>query len=307
MLHSVEAPGNGIHMLRGHQPPDGGEGRHVVLHVVHPRKGDVRDRQDGRHSAALRLVEHAILQKNSIRHPPLTGKPADLTGGLPGGLPAVSVVGVEDGDAVSPLVQEDVLLGLYILLIALVDVQVVGGEIRHHSDGGAPLHGHELKGGELQHGVVLRAHLRRVAEEGAANVAPQPDGLALRLKKLRKDGGGGGLSVAAGNGDHMAGTDLEEGLHLRGQDAAPRYGSGQLRRVWPETGGAEDHILRQVLKVVLPQAEAAALDRQFLRQGAQSLPALPVPGRHGNMAAQQQFDEGPVADADTDDCGGLAP
>ena len=306
VLHAVEAPGHGVHGLRRHQAPDGGEGRHIVLYVVHPGQRNVRDGQDGRHTAALCLIEDAVLQKDAVLYPPLPGKPADLAGSLPGRDLTVGVVRVEDGDTVLPLVQEDILLGLDVLLIALVDVQVVGGEIRHHGDGGAPLHGHQLEGGELQHGVVLRPHSRRVAEQRVTDVAPQPDGLALRLQKLGNDGGGGGLAVAAGDGDHMAGTDLEEGLHLRGQDASSGHGGGDLRYVRPEAGGPEDDVLRQVLEVVLPQAETAAHGGQFIRQRPQRLPALPVPGGHRHMAAQQQFDEGPVADADADDCGSLA-
>ena len=60
------------------------------------------------------------------------------------------------------LIAEDVLLGRHILRHVLVDVQMVGGQIGHHGDMGAAIHGHQLEAGQLQHRPVLRLHIIRL-------------------------------------------------------------------------------------------------------------------------------------------------
>ena len=55
------------------------------------------------------------------------------------------VVAVEHQQILFPLIAEDVLLSVHILLHILVDVQMVGGQIGYHRPLGAALHVHELE------------------------------------------------------------------------------------------------------------------------------------------------------------------
>ena len=192
-----------------------------------------------------------------------------------------------------------------VLLVALVDVQVVGGQVRHHGDAGALRHGHQLEGAQLQHREIVGGDVRRVAQQGPADIAPQVDGLPGGLQQLGDDGGGRRLAVGAGDGDQRAGADVKKDLHLAGEDAAPLHGGGELRHVGPEAGGAEDYVLRQVRQIVLPQLQPAAVGGQLRPQVSQV--RLFVPAGDGDPPIQQQADQGPVADADADDGHGLAP
>ena len=133
------------------------------------------------------------------------------------------------------------------------------------------------------------------------------DGAPGGLQELCDDRGGRGLAVGPGDGDHLAGADLKKDLHLAGEGAAPRHRRRQLRHVGPQAGGAEDHVRRQVLQVVLPQLQAAAVLLQLVPQGPQVLPGFFVAGGDANAPLQQQPDQGPVADADADDGHGLVP
>ena len=121
----------------------------------------------------------------------------------------------------------------------------------------------------------------------------------LRRQQLGDNGCGGSLSVGAGHGQNRAGADLKKRLHFRGDDAAPCHGGGQLRHIRPQARGAEDDILVNVLQIILPQLQLAALRGQFCAQLAQTL--LFIPGGHGHALFQQLFDEGPVRYADADD------
>ena len=153
--------------------------------------------------------EHALFRLG----PP--AEEADSPHSPPGLLTGDVVVLIEHGDVAGALIAEDVLLGRHILRHVLVDVQMVGCQIGHHGDMGAAIHGHQLEAGQLQHRPVLRLHIIRLTQQGLTDVAAHVDGSARRLQQLCDDGGGGGLAVAAGDGDHVAGADLKEHLHLR--------------------------------------------------------------------------------------------
>ena len=68
--------------------------------------------------------------------------------------------------------EENIFLGLDILLHGVVVVQVVGAYVGDHGDMGALVHGHQLEGGQLQHGVVLLHHVGHVGQQRPADVPP---------------------------------------------------------------------------------------------------------------------------------------
>ena len=83
-----------------------------------------------------------------------------------------------------------------------------------------------------------------------ADVAAHMDGVARLFQKLGDDGSGGGLSVAAGDGDDGAGAHPEERLHLGGQLTASGHSLGKLGHIGPQARRAEDDILIQPLQIV---------------------------------------------------------
>jgi len=101
-----------------------------------------------------------------------------------------------------------------------------------------------------------------------ADVPAQMDGLSRCPQEIRDDGGSRSFAVAAGNSDLRTGADLEKGLHLAGEDAAPLHSGSQGREIRAHPRGTEDHILCQIRQVIRPQPEAAAQSLQFLRRRA---------------------------------------
>ena len=245
--------------------------------------------------------EHALLRLGTPAEEP------DGPHGPQGLLPGDVVVLIEHGDVVGALIAEDVLLGRHILRHVLVDVQMVGSQIGHHGDMGAAIHGHQLEAGQLQHRPVLRLHIIRLTQQGLTDVAAHVDGSARRLQQLCDDGGGGGLAVAAGDGDHVAGADLKEHLHLAGEGAALPLRRQQLRHVRPQTRCAEDNVLRQAVQIPLPQMERGSGGLQLIGQRTQLLPAASVAGGDGDTLGQQAAQQRRIADADADDRHGLMP
>ena len=163
---------------------------------------------------------------------------------------------------------KDIFLCRNILRIILVNIQMIRRQIGDDGDMRAPSHSHELERAQFQHSGILRLHASGLGQQRVADVPPQVDGFSRRPEQLRNDGGGGGLSVAAGNGQNGTGADLEENLHLAGQRAPPLHGGVELRQIRPHSRRAEDNVLRQVFQVVRPQPEAAALSHQLLRWSA---------------------------------------
>ena len=169
------------------------------------------------------------------------------------------VIQIEHRPVIGTLVAEDVGLGLGVLLHGVVVVQVVGGQIGDHGDVGALLHGHQLEGGQLQHGVIVVLHAGHIGQQRAADVAAHIDVLPRLLQKLGDQGGGGGFAVAAGHAHQSAGAQLEEQLHFGGEHAAVLHSLLHLRRVGTEAGGAEDQIeLIQLGQIVRAQTQAGA-------------------------------------------------
>ena len=178
-------------------------------------------------------------------------------------------------------------LGGNVFFHVCMDIQVVGGQVGHNGDMGAPVHGQQLEGAQLHHRPVRGADAVRLAEEWVTDVAPQVDRMPRRLQEAGDDGGGSGLSIAASDAQDGTGADLEENLHLRGEDAAP--GPGLLQEAGMQAGGAEDHVVVQSLQVVRTQAQLAARGLQLIPQRAQGLPVLFIASGHVDPRVQQEL------------------
>ena len=287
VLHAVEGPSKGADHVVRHQTVHRRNGGHVVLHVVDAGQADVF----GGHDLAFMTVpagDHGVTpQKHAVFRLCLAAEIQGAARGMGGQLPGDGVVQVEHGDVAGLLVAEDVLLGPDVLLHALVDVQVVGGQVGQHRNVGAAGHGHQLETGQLQHRPVGGPDGPGLGQQWVADVAAHMDGVARRPQKLGNNGGGSGLAVGAGDGDDGAGADLEKDLHLGGDDAAPGPGGLQLRHVGPQARGAEDYVLVQALKIPVAQLQHGSGGLQLLRQSAQLRPVAAVAGCDGDALPQQ--------------------
>ena len=116
---------------------------------------------------------------------------------------------------------------------------MVGGQIGNDRTVGAALHVHQLEGAELHHGKVRLLHLRAQGQQRGTDVAPQPDGMPLRLQHFADEGRGGGLTVRTGDGNQGTGADLEEYLHLAGDFGTLMAEIFQCRIGRVHTGGTE--------------------------------------------------------------------
>ena len=139
--------------------------------------------------------------------------------------------------------EENIFLRINILLHILVDIQMVGGQICHHSHIRAFTHGDQLKAGKLHHSTVLRLDGLDLRQQGPANISSQVNGLPLGFQKFCDNGGGSGFTVAAGNGIDLAGAKLKKHFHFAGDHCSPFPGGFQLGKMIPHTGCAENNIL----------------------------------------------------------------
>ena len=140
---------------------------------------------------------------------------------------------------------------------------MIGRQVGDYSNVCAGIHGHQLEGGQLQHCQVVRLDGLDVRQEGTADVAAQMDVIACRFQELGDDGGGGGLAIGTGHGNGLAGADVEEHFHLRGDDGTPGLGLRKGRDVRTDAGGTEDDVLGQVVQVVCTHMQGGAQRLQF--------------------------------------------
>jgi len=239
MLHAAEGLCDMTDGLVGHQSLHYGDGGHIILYVVDAGNENVLD---GKNFSPV-PADNAVFDAD-IGHA--------LAGEEPGGAVAPEgggdvIVGVQHQKAVLALITENVLLGIHILLHVLVDVQMVGRQVGDHCPLGTALHVHELEGAKLHYGEIRFLHLPGKGEQGRADVAPQPDGFPLRLQHFRNQGGGGRLSVGAGDADDPAGADFEECFHLGGHLRAPAAQGFDGGIVGVHSRGAEQDIRRHAV------------------------------------------------------------
>ena len=177
------------------QPVGRGKGRHIVFHIVRTGDADLGGVQDLLRLAVMCAVNDAVSAVDAVFHRADAAEIAHVPRGPGPLLPGDGIVQIKNGHIPGGLIAEDILLGRHILLHALVHIQMVGGQIRHHGNVGAMGHGHQLEAGELQHRIVLRVHLVCPAQEGISDVAAHMNGFPGGLQELCNDGRGGGLSV----------------------------------------------------------------------------------------------------------------
>ena len=184
---------------------------------------------------------------------------------------------------------------------------MVGREIGDHRDVRPAMHAVELEGAELQHDDVVLFDLRDLAQERVADIAAEVDAIPGLFQKFGDDGGGGGLPVAAGDGDHLAGAESQEHLHLGGEQAAARLCRSKMYVKGHEARRAEEDIVIQALEIVGPELELHAQRLEPIGLRAHLLTRAHIAGRHVAAASGEQFDQRQVAHADADGGDPLAP
>ena len=219
----------------------------------------------------------------------------------------MGVVKVKDQAAAFRLVLQDPALGVDVILKIPVLIQMIGREVGNHRHIRAAVHAVQLEGAELQNRCVLWQNLRDLAQERMADVPAQMDAIPCRLQQLCDDGGGGGLPVAAGNGNHLAGTELEKHLHLGGDQTAPLLCRLQMRIKGHQSRRAEQDILVQMLQIIRSQLQLGAHGLQALGLAFHLAAGAHVAGRHITAAGEQQLEQREIADADADDRDPLGP
>ena len=195
VLHAVKVPGKPPDHLIGHQAVHGGDSGHVVLHIVNARQANILCGHNDLFPSVMAADDFLAPQEHAVCRLLPAAEIAHVPRGPGPLLPGDGIVQIKNGHIPGGLIAEDILLGRHILLHALVHVQMVGGQIRHHGNVGAMGHGHQLEAGELQHRIVLRVHLVCPAQEGISDVAAHMNGFPGGLQELCNDGRGGGLSV----------------------------------------------------------------------------------------------------------------
>ena len=175
---------------------------------------------------------------------------------------------------------------------------MVGGHIGDHRHMGGLAHGHQLEGGKLHHGEVLRLHFPGHGQQGLADVAPQPHPLPFGLEHFGDEGGCGGFAIGTGDGQDGTGADFKEHFHFGSKAAALGLGLLQGGQVGPDARRAEDHFLGQVLKVPLPQLEPDAHFFQLAGGISQLLSGFFIAGGDTRPGLAQKPDEGAVGNAD---------
>ena len=88
------------------------------------------------------------------------------------------VIEVENRRIPCLLVPENIFLGGHVLRHILMHIQMVGRQIGDDSDMGAACHGHQLKAGQFQHGIVIGLHLPRLAKQRLTDVAAHVNGIS---------------------------------------------------------------------------------------------------------------------------------
>ena len=203
------------------------------------------------------------------------------------------------------LMDEDVPLGVDVLLHILVVVQMVGGNVGDHRDLRALVHTDQLEAGQLHNRHILRSHLGQHGQQSGADVATQVHLAASGLIELGDEGGGGGLAVGAGHAHDLTGAEIKEKLHLAGDHGTRRHSVLQgLFKIAHKAGGTHDDVPAfEAFEVVFAQAQVNAQ----LPDGG-SVIAKIVHGlllvAEGHMSAQlhKLLDERLMADAGTNEC-----
>ena len=304
MLHAGEGAAHLLDGLNGHFTPDGGGSGQQVLDVVQAAQLDVFLGEEGGHNAVLGHAEHSILpQERAVVGGVQAGKP-DLPALAVGLHPAGDIVLVAQHFAAGRhLMEQDVPLGVDVLLHIFVVVEMVGRHVGHDGDLRALVHTDQLEAGQLDDRHILGSHLRQHGQQCRADVAAQMDFAPGGLIELGDQGGGGGLAVRAGHAHDLTGAEIKEELDLAGDHGTG--GDGVLQRLLEilETGCAQDDILPlETIHVVLAEAQADSQTADGIGVIAKVVYAvLFIAEGHDGTKPHKLLDQGLVADTGTDE------
>ena len=172
MLHAGEGAAHLLDGFHRYLAPDGSCSCQQVFNVVEAPQLHIFLGQEGGHNTVLCHAQHPVAaQESAVVGLPQPGKPDLLTlaVGLHG--PGDVVLIAQHGAAGRHLMDQDVPLGVDVLLHILVVVQVVGGHIGDHSHLGALAHANQLEAGQLHHSHIIGRNVRQHGQQGCADVA----------------------------------------------------------------------------------------------------------------------------------------
>ena len=263
---------------------------HIIFHIMLAGKQDIFFRQNGSSVQA----DHISVQADTVFRLAQTAEPTSLSVAGKGG--GNGIIQVQNQGVPCPLEFENILLRLHIFVHVLMDIQVVGRKVRHHRHIGAATHIHQLEGAELHHCEIILFHPVANRKQRRTDIAAQPYLLAGSLQQFGNEGGGGSLTVRAGDRDGAAGAKLKENLHLAGDLRAffPKGHQSRVLRV--HTGGAENNICGQTVQVAIAYPQAAAQLLQLQHLSIQLFSGSAVTAGDGTTVAQQQPHQRAVAD-----------
>ena len=258
MLHAGEGRADLTHGLDGYAAPDGGAGGQQVFHIVEAAQLNLLAGQDRRYNAVLGIAEHvvALPQERAPVGLVQTGEPDLLALAVLLHAAGDVVLKAQHSTAGRHLPQQDVALGVDVLLHILVVVQVVRGDVRDHSHLRAAAHADELEAGQLDDGHGIRGHVGQLGQQRRADVAAQEHPAARSLEHLGDQRRRRGLAVGAGHGHDLAGAKLKEKLHLARDHCAGFQRSLQCGLVVLIARCAHDDVLPgEAVGIMLAQAQ----------------------------------------------------
>ena len=164
---------------------------------------------------------------------------------------------------------------------------------------GAESHIHQLEGAELHNCPMLFFHLGNRGKQGRANIAAQPNGLAIGLQNFRNQGGGSGLAVRAGNCQQITGAKFKEHLHFAGDlsTAFPKF--FQCRDIRVHTGGAKNKISTKIFQIVIPHFQGTIQSFQLQYFCIQLFSGGAITTGDRTAIGQKQTDKGAIAHTQT--------
>ena len=238
MLHPAKGAGEVPDYFIRHQPIHRRDSRHIIFQVVQTGQKDVIRGQYGPSAA-----HHCLFpQVDPALHRFLSAEQGYRSTGLFDESGGNLVVRIEYQPVTGVLMGKNIPLRRHILVHISVYIHVVWGQIGHHRNAGALPDGHQLERGQLQHHHVVRADVVYLAQEGVADISTHEGAVTRRLEQAGDNGRSGGFSIGAGHRNDPAWAQIQERLHFRGELRPRRHRPGDLRRIGPQAGGAEDHV-----------------------------------------------------------------
>ena len=222
MFYPAEGGSHLTHGLYGHTPPNRSNRRQQVLHIVQAAQFHVLARHHRRYGSLLSIAEHVILcpQEGAIVGFMQTGKPYLLAFAVALHPTADFVLIAQHSAARRFLPQQDVPLGVDVLLHILVMIQMVGRHIGNHRHLGAAAHADQLEAGQFHHRHRIRRYIRQLGQQRSTDIPPQENLPTSSFHHFGNQCGGGSFPVGTGHGNDLTGAELKEQFHLAGDHGA---------------------------------------------------------------------------------------